>query len=395
MTPMSGHRIAVIGCGVAGSFTALLLQRQGHLVTVFEQAAVLGPVGAGVLLQPLGQRVLEHAGLLAAAIATAEPIHYLHAVQRSGGTLIRLPFAAARLGMHAYGVHRGDLFQALVDPLIAAGVTVVLGARVERITKAAATVMLACADGRTFADIDYVVVANGANSSLRCQAPFSSRVRDYDYAAIWCTTAMEGAGGRLLQVVDGTARLMGILPVGGGRVSLFWGLPGRDRDACLSQPLDVWKDTLRRFYPPAGPAIDGISDWAQASYATYRRAAVTPAFDERTLFLGDAALSASPHLGQGLNFALLDAARFAHALAHSPSWLEACGRFTAERRRHRRYYDAVTGLLTPFFQSDSAWRAVARDLTLPWLHRTPVVRYQMALTMSGMKSGFLGGRLEV
>ena len=39
MVHMPAHRVAVIGCGVAGSFAALLLQRQGHRVTVFEQAA--------------------------------------------------------------------------------------------------------------------------------------------------------------------------------------------------------------------------------------------------------------------------------------------------------------------------------------------------------------------
>lgn len=392
---MPSYRIAVVGCGVAGSFAGLLLQRQGHRVTVFEQAPQLQPVGAGVLLQPLGQLVLDRAGLLGRVIATAAPIHQLHAVQRNGRTLIRLPFAAAGLGLHAYGVHRADIFQVLVDALLEAGAEVVLSAHVDRIVPAAGAVGVHCADGRTFANFDYVLVANGSKSALRGHPPFSSRGRDYDYAALWCTTTMADAGGELLQIVEGTERLMGILPVGGGRVSLFWGLPCRERDACVAQPFAAWQDTLRRFYPPAAPAIDAIADWEQTSYATYRRASVTPEFDDRTLFLGDAAMSASPHLGQGLNFALLDGYRFAQALERNPTWLDACRHFVAERRAHRRYYSVVTGLLTPFFQSDSAWRGWARDLTLPWLHRTPGIRYQMALTMTGMKSGLVGGRLDV
>ena len=57
-------RVAVIGCGVAGPAVGTLMRRRGWDVKVFERAVKLGPVGAGLLVQPTGQLVLERLGVL-------------------------------------------------------------------------------------------------------------------------------------------------------------------------------------------------------------------------------------------------------------------------------------------------------------------------------------------
>ena len=45
-------RVAIVGYGTAGQAAALFLAAQGHTLSVFEQAAHPGPVGARFLLQP-------------------------------------------------------------------------------------------------------------------------------------------------------------------------------------------------------------------------------------------------------------------------------------------------------------------------------------------------------
>jgi hypothetical protein len=60
-----------------------------------------------------------------------------------------------------------------------------------------------------------------------------------------------------------------------------------------------------------------------------------------------------------------------------------------------RYYGGITFLPSPFFQGDSVWKAGWRNLTLPLMPRHPRVRGQMLLTMTGLKNGWLGGRLPV
>ena len=388
-------RIAVVGCGIAGSCSAILLKQQGHDVHLFEQAPVLRPVGAGVMLQPLGQCVLEKMGLLDQVTAKAEPIHDLHAIYRSGKTMIKMPFAAAKIRMHAYGVHRGDIFDVLVQAVRRSQIPVELGAIVERTYLSGGRVTLECTDGRRFENFDHVIVSNGSKCGLRSKNGFLGREVEYDYAAIWCNVRSHQVQNQLLQIVEGSTRLMGILPMGQGRASLFWGIACRDRDRCMQQPIEQWKEELRRFYPPVTETIDSIQDWSCATYGTYRRASVSPVFDDRYVFLGDAAYANSPHLGQGLNFALLDAYRFSRALDDLGDWQQAGRRYWKEQRDHSRYYRFVTALLTPFFQSDAHWRGMFRDYTLPWLHRTPFIRGQMALTMTGLKSGFLGGAIKL
>src|ERR1700729_3184380 len=102
-----GLRIGVVGCGIAGTSFALLARRAGHSVELFERTEQVGPIGAGVLLQPSGQRVLRAMGLLDAVIARAEPIREIQAVTHRGRDLIRLSYDEGSPGACAYGLHRG------------------------------------------------------------------------------------------------------------------------------------------------------------------------------------------------------------------------------------------------------------------------------------------------
>lgn len=56
-------RIGIAGCGIAGTAVSVHLARARHRVTLFERAPVLGPVGAGLLLQVSGQEALAELGL--------------------------------------------------------------------------------------------------------------------------------------------------------------------------------------------------------------------------------------------------------------------------------------------------------------------------------------------
>jgi 2-polyprenyl-6-methoxyphenol hydroxylase-like FAD-dependent oxidoreductase len=110
---MPHYHVGITGFGIAGGALAILLARAGHKVTLIERALQVGPVGAGFLLQPSGQRVLKRIGLLENIAAQSEPLHGLHAFKASGGTLVHLRYKGAGPNLHAYGVHRGLLFETL------------------------------------------------------------------------------------------------------------------------------------------------------------------------------------------------------------------------------------------------------------------------------------------
>src|SRR5688572_2392398 len=56
-------RVVVIGGGIGGAAAAAALVGRGMEVRLYEQAAALGEVGAGVAIQPNGARVLQQLGL--------------------------------------------------------------------------------------------------------------------------------------------------------------------------------------------------------------------------------------------------------------------------------------------------------------------------------------------
>jgi 2-polyprenyl-6-methoxyphenol hydroxylase-like FAD-dependent oxidoreductase len=99
----------------------------------------------------------------------------------------------------------------------------------------------------------------------------------------------------------------------------------------------------------------------------------------------------SPHLGQGINLALQDAWHLAEALERQPTPEDAFRAYTRARQAQLRFYSWVTFLLTPFFQSTEPLLGWGRDLVLPLMTRWPWLRYQMAITMGGLKRSFFGG----
>src|SRR5262249_32845775 len=91
--------------------------------------------------------------------------------------------------------------------------------------------------------------------------------------------------------------------------------------------------------------------------------------------------------GQGANLALLDAAALADSLDGDVDVNTALARYARRRRPHVRFYQLASALLTPFFQSDSAFAACIRDLTFARLARVPDLRSEMIRTLAGLKTG--------
>jgi 2-polyprenyl-6-methoxyphenol hydroxylase-like FAD-dependent oxidoreductase len=389
------YRIAVVGFGIAGAATACLLARSGHAVTLLERARHVGPIGAGLLLQPAGQAVLRRMGLLDRIVAEAAPIEELHAVQTDGRTLIRMPYAEFEPGCRAYGVHRGVVFSALRDAVSSQGVDVRLGEAVSRLSVRADRVTLATGAGAEYGPFDFAIAADGSRSTLRQLSGLQSWVMPYDHGALWATAPCEAVRGKLYQVVRGTRYLLGMLPIGGGQCSLYWGLPERELATVRARGLDALKMELTAFCPEIRPLLDSLPSFDQLVYTTYRHVWMPRWFTRHVLVLGDAAHAMSPHLGQGASIALLDAWTLASCLAEAPDQLSAFRLYRRRRAAHVRYYSAITFLLSPFFQGDSLWKAGWRNLALPIMPRLPWVRGQMLLTMTGLKNGWLGGRLSV
>jgi 2-polyprenyl-6-methoxyphenol hydroxylase-like FAD-dependent oxidoreductase len=103
----------------------------------------------------------------------------------------------------------------------------------------------------------------------------------------------------------------------------------------------------------------------------------------RLAFIGDAAHSMSPQLGQGVRLALQDAQCLAEALGDSADLVAALGSFDAGQRRRLAPSQRACRFLTPWFQSHYTLLAATRDRLAGPIGRSPYVRARMHALLTG------------
>ena len=382
-------KIAIAGCGIAGATIAWQLAKQGYQVTIFEQAPRCGPVGAGILLQPSGQRVLQRLGLLDEVRSRSPQINSLHAQHRSGRTLVYLPYNKVSPALHGLGVLRSQLFQLLFERCQRCGVDICEGRRITGYDQHSNSVGLRDSEDRDVGQFDLLIVADGSASSLRKHSGLTKSVKEYPDAALWTVGPYTGPQDCLLQLVGRCGRLVGMLPIGDGRCSFFWGLKKAEEAATRSAGVDSWKRQVGAFSPAAQEPIADLGTMDDVTFATYRNARMKRVTTGRVAFIGDAAHATSPHLGQGLNLALQDAEILANAIVQTDHFTTAFDAYEKTRKSTTRFYSTLTGILTPYFQTSNRLQQMGRDMALPLMPHLPFVGKQMVLTMAGLKTGWL------
>lgn len=390
-------KIAISGCGITGTAAAILLSRAGHDVTIFEQAASCGPVGAGIMLQPSGQMVLKRMGLLERAVESSQKLDGMTAMRSCGKRLIKLSYDWIDDQTFAYGVHRGRLFEILYEACVGAGVRIVNRARVigcKALGDAASKVQVETENSEHEAsqgDFDFLIGADGSKSKLREISSIKSKVHEYEFAALWMTGKSDFQPNELYQLVKGTSRLVGLLPIGLGECSYFWGLTSNEYRSLNDTGFEAWREQAIELCPQSSSILQGVTGFEAFTFSGYRHVTMKSyGGTEGILFMGDAAHATSPHLGQGVNLGLEDAECFSNCLKEFGDFRLASSKFEKLRIGKLRYYQRLTKTLSPFFQSHGKMRGVARNLALPWLPAIPYVRKQMLRTLCGTKNGWLG-----
>lgn len=389
---MKPLRIAIVGAGTAGLVSALLLARDGHDVEVVERVPDPRPIGAGILLQTLGQRVLATIGLADELAACSTPVRRIDGRTRRGAAVLHFGYADAPGAAVGLGVHRGDLFRVLWDAANAASIPIQTGIGVARVDHAPDGWHLIREDGERMGPVDLVVAADGHRSRIRQSLRLARRDVEYPYGVIWAVVPdPEGLAGDVLwQRYGGTRITLGILPTGLGQTSIFWSERTRDLDAVVASGPAPWLDRARPYVGHLGPLVERVAETGLLA-ARYRdvvvRRPVVVAGRHGVVLVGDAAHAMSPQLGMGASIAMADAWSLAGALREQPGDLGAAlEAHRRDRRAHVGWYTWLTRLLTPAFQSDLVPLGWARDAAFPVAARIPWVRRQFATILRGEQS---------
>jgi salicylate hydroxylase len=340
-------QIAIIGAGIGGLAAACALRRSGFDVTVYERAAELGEVGAGLQLGPNAVKVLRGLGVFEALQPLVfEPVNFVSLAWDDGHLRFREPLratAAARFGAPYVMAHRADLHRLLMERLPRDAV--VCGAHCVRVAAVADGARAVFADGRTI-EADVIIGADGIDSVVRDNMLGPQPARYTQQMAWRCMVPIArvptrvGPGGAVTVGRDEYVGWIGpdghviCYPICGGETyNIFAGHVSEAWvDESWSVPSNV--DELLAGYAGWNPALLEMLSHVRECYkwGIRDRDPLSRWTFGRVNLLGDAAHPMMPTLAQGAAIALEDACAVARHLArHRDDATRALAAYEAER----------------------------------------------------------------
>lgn len=387
--------IAVVGAGVAGLSCAIMLARSGRRVTLYERFQEPNAIGSGLMIQPTGLAALDRMGLRASLESRGHWIGGLHGVNVQGRTIFNLRYGDLSPALYAVAVHRAALHQVLWGGFRRTGATLVTGCTVTAVEARHDGCAIPIDDrGQRHPAAELLIDASGTHSPIRARVT-ARAARPFPYGAVWASVPDPGiAPGMLAQRYDDARVMIGLLPIGSiapagpPLAAFFWSLKPAEYDD-WRRNFPQWRERVATLWPALAPVLDHLPGPDALTLASYRHFTADRLWNGPQVLVGDAAHATSPQLGQGANQAMIDAVVLADALDAADSLAAALDRYAAARRRHVRFYQTASALMTPFFQSDSRLLARLRDLTFDRFRLIPYLRREMVRTLAGLKTGLL------
>ncbi len=347
---MSGPlHVLIAGAGLGGLSCALALLRGGIDVDVYEQAAELKEVGAGVQISANGTGVLLSLGLEApvrhwGVRAVDKEIRLWNTGQtwslfnREGSTSAQAPIAE-RYAYPMFMLHRGDLHAMLVEAVhkLKPG-AIHLSHRTTAFVERGGEVEVQF-DGHPAAKGNVLVGADGLHSVVRKQL-FGAAVARFTGQVAWRgLVPMEGLPGHQRRLVGtnwiGPKAHVTCYPVHRGEIFNFVGQVDRTDWSAEGWFHEGSKEECHADFPGWHPEVKRMIDGSLRLYkwGLFLREPLARWGKGRVTLLGDACHATLPYLGQGANMALEDGVVLARCLAQRPDDpAGALQRYEAARR---------------------------------------------------------------
>jgi salicylate hydroxylase len=358
MMAHSRPHVVIVGGGIGGLFAANALIANGIQVSVYEQAPVLGEIGAGVFLTPNSVRQLQRVGLEPEVQKWGARVGFESRYFRHDGTPIAPVQVTDSSGWNAtFGMHRADLVALLARSLPAG--TVRTGHRCSGFAQDGNSARVSFANGAA-AEADAVIAADGIHSELRphvfppSQPVFSGSVA---YRGLVPRERIPDWPADRWQMWLGKGKHFLAFPVRAGELINYVGFVPADEEMKESWSAPGDPDVLRHEFSGWEPRIGQLLKEVELTFrwALYDREPLPTWTRERLSLLGDAAHPMLPHLGQGANQSIEDGMALATILARADRQTLPVALLAYERLRRERVAQVQRGARENGMRYDSAY----------------------------------------
>jgi 6-hydroxynicotinate 3-monooxygenase len=321
-------RIAVVGGGLGGTTAAILLQQSGFNAVVYEAAAKLERIGAGIHLHPNVTSVMQVIGVDQEMFRIGLSPKTWKSREWDTGTVLYEPDMAEwerDFGIPHLIMHRGDM-QAVLTAALTPG-SLSFGKRLVDLKEKGSSVELVFADGSR-EEADIVIGADGVNSKVREillgpeEPTYSGFVA---YRAIFPTSLMGdyqiGADTTKWWSDDRLAAkedrhfIIYYLTAKRDEIYFVTGSPDPNWGGGVS-PVPATITEIKTCYAGFHDEVQRVIDACPAAskWPLLERAPLPLWSRGNVVLLGDACHPMKPHMGQGAGMAIEDAAMLVRCL---------------------------------------------------------------------------------
>jgi 2-polyprenyl-6-methoxyphenol hydroxylase-like FAD-dependent oxidoreductase len=319
------NKILVVGGGIGGMSTAILLSRQGIEVDLVEINPQWAPDGAGITISGPTLRSLRQVGVVDEVLragGTWRAVDICDANGQLSATVPVMPAIGAEDLPGAAGIMRSVLADILGHATIKAGVKVRLGITFETLTQDDDRVDVLFADGSR-GRYDLVIAADGVNSAVRKYILPGFRGSRFTGQGSWRAVVPRLRENSTIYM--GKTTKAGMNPISATECYLFV-LDKREGMEFVAPETwpEMLGELLEEFDGPVGEFRAGLLNGSISNHRLLYRPLVGhmiagPWHEGRIVLLGDAVHATTPHLASGAGIAIEGAIVLAEELARRHS----------------------------------------------------------------------------
>ncbi len=343
-------RVTIVGGGLVGCLLAILLQKRGYRVQIFEQRSDPRQQGAAggrsinLIVTSRGIHGLEQAGIAESVLKICVPVFGRQVHLKSGSGLFQ-PYG--RQGECNYSVSRSQLNALLLTQAEASGAEVFFDSQLESVDFKSAEAIFCQGTERRVQKYEQLFGADGAGSRVRAAieaaAPQECVVRTEWLEADYKEMLLPSLGGqyqldkKALHIWPRGSHMMMALANLDGSFTITLYLPrqaGRWSFSSVNTPAAVGELFSTEFPDAVSLVPDHVQQFMahpQGALGTVRCSKWI--FGGKVALIGDAAHAIVPFFGQGMNCGFEDCTVLMHLLDQGMNWEDALASFDAERRQ--------------------------------------------------------------